>query len=345
MIVDVNMHWLPENLFKDKALLDSFIYCVPRAHGEYCKLDTIPGTKLQQIIIEKPLGCENLNYAENQYDNATRVKDMDKAGVDKAVFRIPCWQEWLALDACKSINDSLAAHVKQYPGRFVALAVVPPWGSEDCLKEVDRCINKLGFAGVQLAAHYGNLYLDENEFKPYFKKLNQLGVPVVVHHTPLPVDYNSLIKYNNLRRQLGRCIDQMTAVGREIFSDIFEEFPNLKFIHSMIGGGFFAFANMLSPRKEGSKEELERFAVSDKIGKHLANNIFFDTSGAPQWGKAQLECAVKVMGADHILYGSSYPLRQEWIFKGVEYVNSLNIDKKEKDLILGGNAVKLFKIR
>ncbi len=345
MIIDANMHWLPENLFSDKSLRDSFIGCVPCAYGEYAKVCTIPGSKLQQIVIEKPQGYENLNYAENQYDPKTQLKDMDVAGVKIAILRIPCWQEWLPLEMCKVVNDELAKHVNKYPGRFLALAVVPPWGTKACLKEVERCIKELGFSGVQLAAHYGKLYLDEAEFKPFFKKLNQLGVPVVVHHTPLPVDYGSLIKYTNIRRQYGRCVDQATAVGRELFSGMFEELPNLKLIHSMLGGGFFAYANMLAPRKAGIKEEVERFDIADKVRNYLENNIYFDMSGALQWGKEQLECAVKVLGAGHILYGSSYPLRREWFFKGIEYVRKLQITKVEKDLILGKNAAKLFKIK
>jgi uncharacterized protein len=344
MIIDANMHWLPENLFKDKTLLDSFISALPRAYGEYAKLTSMPGTQMQQIVIEKPKGYENLNYAENQYNPENQIKDMNEAGVDKAILRIPCWQEWLSLEMCKTVNDGLAKHVKKNPGRFLALGVVPPWGTADSLKEVDRCIKELGFAGMQLAAHYGKLYLDEAEFRPYFKKLDKMGYPVVVHHTPLPVDFTSLITYTNLRRQYGRCVDQATAVGREIFSDLFEECPNLTLIHSMLGGGFFAFANMLAPRKAGVKEQLERFDVADKARACLEKNIYFDISGAPQWGQAQLECAVKVLGADHILYGGSYPLRREWFNKGADYVRSLAISGEEKSLILGGNAVKLFNI-
>lgn len=344
MIIDANMHWLPENLFKDKSLLDSFIYAVPSAYGEYAKITTMPGTDMQQIVIEKPKGFENLNYAENQYSPENQIRDMDEAGVDKAILRIPCWQEWLSLEMCKTVNDGLARHIRQHPGRFLALAVVPPWGSQENLAEIDRCINDLGFSGVQLAAHYGKLYLDEEEFRPYFKKLNQLEVPVVVHHTPLPVDYGSLVPYTNLRRQYGRCVDQATAVGREIFSNLFEEFPNLKLVHSMLGGGFFAFVNMLAPRKAGVKEALERFDVADKVRGYLEKNIYFDMSGALQWGQAQLECAVKVLGAEHILYGASYPLRREWFIKGADYVKNLEISEKEKTLILSENAIKLFHI-
>ncbi len=64
---------------------------------------------------------------------------------------------------------------------------------------------------------------------------------------------------------------------------------------------------MLAPPSTG-KDAVDRFEdQTDKFRRYLKNNIFFDLSGAPQWGKAQLECAVKVVGADHILYGGSYP--------------------------------------
>jgi predicted TIM-barrel fold metal-dependent hydrolase len=344
MIIDANMHWLPEDLFTDEKLRDSFVSCVPNSDNWYAELKCMPGTDLQQIVLEKPQGYENLNYAENQYDSKTQIADMDSAGVGTGVLRIPCWQEWLTLDMCKLVNDRLFVHINKYPGRFRALAVVPPWGTRECLEEVDRCLSKLGFCGVQMAAHYGSLYLDEPEFKPYFKELNKLDVPVVVHHTPLPVEYGALLKYTNVRRQYGRCVDQGTAVCRELFSGMFEEFPNVKVIHTMLGGGIFAYVNMLAPKSARVKEELERFESADKVRGYLEKNVFFDTSGAIQWGKTQLECAVEVLGADHILYGSSYPVRREWFEKGINFVRGLDISEADKALVLGENAARLFKI-
>jgi hypothetical protein len=348
VIIDANMHWLPEDLFTDEALRDSFVSCLPNSDEWYGCVKPIPGTGLQQIVLEKPQGYENLNYAENQYDIDTQLRDMDAAGVGVGVLRVPCWQEWMTLDMCRQVNDRLYAHINKYPGRFCALAVAPPWGSPEALAEVERCLDELGFSGVQMAVHYGKLYLDEPEFRPYFRELNKLGVPVVVHHTPLPVDYASLLKYTNQRRQYGRCVDQATGIGREIFSDLFDECPNLKLIHTMLGGGFFAFVNLLAPEVVAVKDEVKRMDYDPeqvaRIRRHLVDNIYFDTSGAPQWGKAQLECAVEVLGADHILYGSSYPVRREWFVKGIEFVQALDIPEESKSLILGGNAARLFKI-
>jgi uncharacterized protein len=345
MIIDANMHWLPEDLFQNESLLTAFVKAVPREYGTVARLAPVPDKNLRQIIIEKPKGYVVLNYAENQYSSAEQIKDMDNAQIDKAILRLPCWQEWVDLETCRKINDLLYRHLKRHLGRFVALAVIPPWGTKDDIKELERCIKDLGFSGVQLAAHYGTLYLDEEEFKPYFKVLNQMRVSVVVHHTPISVDNNSILKYTNLRRQYGRCQDQTTAVGRELFSGMFEEFPNVKLIHSMLGGGFFAFVNMLAPQRTG-KDAVDRFEADvEKIHNHLAKNIFFDISGAVQWGKPQLECAVKVLGADHILYGSSYPIRRDWFSQGIQTIRDLNIKEEEKSLILSENAIRLFNIK
>jgi predicted TIM-barrel fold metal-dependent hydrolase len=345
VIIDVNMHALPEYLFQDEATLESYLRIAPQAYGEYARLTAIPGSDRKQIVIEKPRGYANLNFSQNAVDAEARVAVMDKAGLDKAILRTPCWQEWLTLDMCQKVNDSMAKSVREFPDRFFAVATIPPWGDKGCIAELERCINELGFVGVELAAHYGNLYLDDEIFRPYFRVLNELNVPVVVHHTPLPVDYHSVYEYNNLRRSIGRCIDQMTAVGRELFSGLFEECPNLRFIHTMLGGGMFAFTEQILPRPSQVQEELERFNPEiAEFREYFRKNLYFDISTPTAWSKAQLECAVKELGADHILYGSSYPVRLDWVLNGVDYVRSLDIAEEEKELIFCGNAKRLFKI-
>jgi predicted TIM-barrel fold metal-dependent hydrolase len=346
MIIDINMHALPENLFQDEALLQSWLRVVPKAQGEFAKLVTVQGTDKKQIVIEKPRGCANLNFGQNTVDGKGRLEIMRKAGLDKAILRTPCWQEWLPLEMCRQVNDSMAEVVNQHPDKFLALATIPPWGDKGCLQELERCLDRLGFVGVELAAHYRNLYLDDPLFRPYFRKLNELNVPVVVHHTPLPVEYHALCQYNNLRRSIGRCIDQLIAVSRELFSDLFEECPNLKVIHTMLGGGIFAFTEQVLPRKSKEREEIERFDPQvTKYKSFFRNNLYFDITTPLAWSKSQLECAIKELGADHILYGSSYPVRLDWVLNGVEYIRSLDISEEEKEQIFCGNAKELFGIK
>jgi len=126
-----------------------------------------------------------------------------------------------------------------------------------------------------------------------------------------------------------------------------DEFPKLKFIHTMMAGGLFAYADLITPKISKVSSDMERWdpAGSQKVRGYLENNIYSDITHAPTWGTAQLECAVKTLGARNILFGTSYPLRREWLLDGVDYIQSLDISEKEKSLILGENAMRLFNIK
>ena len=344
-IIDINVHHLPEDLFTNEKVLDGFLSTAPRSFGEIASMGTVASGK-KQLILEKPKGYQNLNYVEGDYSLEAKLKAMDDAGVDKAIIRVPVWQEWLRLDTCKIVNDNAYCMCKKSNGRLFANAVLPPWGGKENLYELERCIKELGMVGVQLACHYGQLYLDDEAFKPYLKVLNQLDVPVVVHHTPLPVQWQSIYEYTNLRRELGRIIDQATAVGRELFSNMFDEFPNLKFIHTMFGGNWFANYHLLTPHATHKKEAMSRLNLTDgeKIKGYLKNNIFFDMTHPASWGKDEVECAIKTCGADHVLFGSSFPVFYGWMSDGVKFHNDLDITEEQRALISNGNARRLFHI-
>lgn len=345
MIIDANMHHLPENLFDSEEVLNGFLSTAPRGYGEIAYMGKTDGGK-RQIIVEKPKGCQNLNYVEGDYSLEMKIKAMDDNGVDKGILRVPVWQEWLRLETCKIVNDNAADMCKRSNGRLYANACVPPWGGRENIYELERCIKELGMVGVQLACHYGQLYLDDEVFKPYLKVINDANIPVVVHHTPGPVHWQSIYEYTNLRREMGRITDQATAVGRELFSGMFEEFPNLRFIHTMFGGNFFGLYHLLTPKKGKKTEAMQRLDMSEgeRIQRYLKTNIFFDTTHPASWGKDQVECAIKVCGADHILFSSSFPVFYNWMSDGVEFMKGLDISDADRELIMSGNAVRLFNL-
>lgn len=340
-VIDANVYWVPQELFHDPKIRDQFIRCVPREYGVAAFCSKIDNGDVE-IRIEKPIGSENLNYFDSDYVLKKQLADMDTGGIDRAVMKLPGCQEWLTLELCRFFNDAAAEYAASSNGRLIPLAVVPPYGDEEVLKELDRCVNELHMPGVQMSAHYGTRYLDDPMFRPLLAHINELGIPVYVHHTPLPVDYSQLLDYNNLRRSFGRCQDQITAIGRELFSGMFSELPNLKMIHSMLGGGYFTFKEMLMPRDSGGG----RFQTAglDNVRKWLKNNIFFEMSHSQPWGKENLETAVKLLGADHIIYGSSYPVKEVWMKEGAEFVRELEVSEEDKELMLGGNARRIYGI-
>ena len=345
MIIDCNMHHLPEDLFKNDKTMDGFLSTAPRGFGEIASLETMENGK-KHLILEKPQGYHNLDYVEGDYSLEAKLRAMDDAGVDAGLLRVPVWQEWLRLDTCKVVNDNAADMCRRSNGRLHANAVLPPWGGKENLYELERCLKELGMVGVQLACHYGQLYLDDAAFKPYLKVLNDLKVPVIVHHTPLPVYWQSIYEFTNLRREFGRIVDQATALGRELFSGLFEEFPDLVFIHTMFGGNWFANQQLTTPHKSKKNEALNRCDTTeaDRVQHYLEHNIFYDMTHPASWGKEQVECAIKVCGADHMLFGSSFPVVYSWMSDGAEFVKQLDITEEQRELILSGNARRLFRL-
>jgi hypothetical protein len=113
----------------------------------------------------------------------------------------------------------------------------------------------------------------------------------------------------------------------------------------MLGGGFFAYMNMIQPHAPKGDETVSRFdPASESLHRHIQDNLFFEMSQAQTWGKAQLECAVAVLGADHILFGTSYPVRKEWLEEGPGFVRELGVGDEEKELMLYKNAERLYRM-
>ncbi|GAA1626718.1 amidohydrolase family protein [Leucobacter chromiireducens] len=345
-VVDINIHHLPEDLFTNEKILNGFLNSAPRGFGEIASVITMDNGK-KQLVLEKPKGYQNLNYVEGDYSVESKLAAMDEAGVDYGVMRVPVWQEWLDVETCRAVNDNAADIVARSGGRLFSTACVPPWGGKENIYELERCVGELGAVGVQLACHYGQLYLDDEVFEPYLKVIEKLNIPVVVHHTPLPVEYKSVIDYTNLRREYGRIVDQGVAVGRELFSGMFDRMPGLRFIHTMMGGNWFANTALLTPHRTNKTEAMQRLDPTggEKIKQYLDENIFFDMTHPHSWGKTQVEAALEINGADHYLFGSSFPVFYSWMGQGVDFVkNELEISDADRELVLSGNAKRLFNL-
>lgn len=338
MVIDANVYWLPEEFFAGD-LLDHFLACINDHPDIYAYSEaTVAGAK---IVVEKPRGCAGLDFFQADYQLKKQFADFDKAGVDRAILKLPGCQEWLDLDMCKIYNRAVAKAVKESAGRLIGLAAVPVDGSAESLQELEYAVKELGLKGVQLSAHYDQGYLDQPYYRAFFKKVAELDIPVYVHHTPVPLEYEAIKDYDNLRRSYGRCADQIIAVSREVYSDLFEEFPNLRLIHSMLGGGYFTYKAMLLPRDSGGG----RFKVDNgSVKERLEKNIAYELSHAQPWGKDNLVLAAKVLGTKNLIYGSSYPVKESWMLGGPAMVKELPLPEEDRAAILGGNAETWYKL-
>src|SRR5438093_10717292 len=59
----------------------------------------------------------------------------------------------LGKKAARAINENLAAIVQKHPDRFVALADVPLQAPDAAAEELDYCVRRLGFRGVEIGTN------------------------------------------------------------------------------------------------------------------------------------------------------------------------------------------------
>lgn len=83
------------------------------------------------------------------------------------------------------MNDELHANITAQPaGRFAAFATLSMAYPEDAAKELQRCVQELGFVGALIDSNCGGRFYDDAFFWPVFEAAVALDVPLYIHPCP-----------------------------------------------------------------------------------------------------------------------------------------------------------------
>jgi predicted TIM-barrel fold metal-dependent hydrolase len=166
MIIDVHTHIFEEKMWP-KSFLDSM-----REH----KRRTYSEEDYKRYKIEAKV--ESL------------IKDMDEAGVDMSVclpadIAFMCDSEpeisvWKA-------NEYVAEAQDKYPKRIVGFASVDPQ-RPGAAELIEKGVRQWGLKGVKI--YPGNFIPSEERFTPFWKKVEELQVPVLIHQGTDPQPFN-----------------------------------------------------------------------------------------------------------------------------------------------------------
>ena len=242
----------------------------------------------------------------------------------------------VALAYAAAQNSGIAQIVRDHPDELAGLCSVPLQDPEKGLPELERAIRKLGLKGVEIGTNINGMNLDDRSLWPFYKKVEELGVPLMIH--PINVAAADRLEKYYLSNLVGNPLDTSIAIASMIFGGVLEEFPKLKlfFVH---GAGFTPYQR--GRLDHGYSVRPEPKEIISKRPSSYIPRIFTDT--ITHFNPA-LEYLIRTTGSSRVLLGSDCPFDMG----SKDPVGSLleiKISAKDRKSISSENAKKLFNLK
>ena len=237
-------------------------------------------------------------------------------------------------------NDLIHRVCMLYPDNFIGVCQLPQSPGvppKNCIPELERCVTQLGFVGCNLnpdpaGGYWTDPPLTDRWWYPLYEKMVELDVPAMVHVTS---SKNPAFHYTGAHYING----DTTAFMQFLLSDLFKDFPTLKFIIPH-GGGAVPYH---WGRYRGIAQDLKRPLLKDL----LLHNVFFDTCVYHQPG---IDLLTKVIPIDNILFASEMvgavkgidPETGHYYDDTRRYIDKLTLSAADKEKIFSGNARRVY---
>lgn len=192
-------------------------------------------------------------------------------------------------------NDLIYRLTQLYPENFIGAAQLPQSPGaplDNCLRELERTVGELGFIGCNLnpdptGGFFTGPALGDRYWYPLYEKLCELQVPAMIHvsgacNTP----YFQTTGSYYLSADTIAFMQMMT-------SEIFKDFPDLKFIIPHGGGAV--------PFHWGRFRGLADMLKLPPLKEAVLNNVYFDTCVYHQPG---VDLLLEVIPLENILFAS-----------------------------------------
>ena len=172
--IDVHCHIVPEK-FPAYAGKNRDIPWPSMAEAHACHKHVMISGKVYRTV------------SDGSWSVPRRIEHMDSTHVKRQVLSpMPeLFSYWLPLEDAKVliryINEQLAEMVAAAPERFVGLGAVPLQDLDAAVREMEHCLDKLKFAGVEIASHVNGKSIGDLHFAPFFVECERRGAAVFVH--------------------------------------------------------------------------------------------------------------------------------------------------------------------
>jgi 4-oxalmesaconate hydratase len=246
-----------------------------------------------------------------------------------------------SLEWARICNDLIHRVCTLYPRNFVGVCQLPQSPGvppSNCIDELQRCVTELGFVGCNLnpdpsGGHWSDPPLTDRWWYPFYEKMAQLDVPAMIHVSGScnPNFHSTGAHYLNA---------DTTAFMQFLISDLFTDFPTLKFVIPH-GGGAVPYH---WGRYRGIAQDLKR----PPLGELLLKNVYFDTCVYHQPG---IELLMKVVPVDNILFASEMvgavkgidPETGQYFDDTKRYIDALTwLSVEDRNKVFETNARKVY---
>jgi len=269
-------------------------------------------------------------------DEDLLAKDMREGRLGGRVVNIPAAliadaDGHVPHDTIMAINDEVAGLVARHPGRLHGLASVDAYDGERSAQEAERAIRDLGLRGLFVDCARGDVLIDAPQARPTLEAAARLGVPVFAHPVaPQPLT-RQMAPYGLIGTLFARGTVNSASLIALVEGGVFSQLPGLRVVvtgHAI--GGLAMLAGL-------SGQSRMPFGASEVMRKH----VFADTQLIHP---ALIRAAVDLLGADHVMAGSDWPIVDDGPIGGLlaKAMQDAGLSRDEQEAVAAGSCRRLL---
>jgi aminocarboxymuconate-semialdehyde decarboxylase len=278
-----------------------------------------------------------------------RVAEMDEMGVDlhcltvnAGFFKYDRDPEITKVIA-RECNNELGEMMRAKPDRFTGLATVPMQDIPLAIAEMEYAMGELGCRGITISDHVNGHTLDEKQFEPFWKAVEDAGAAVFFHQCGRTLVEDRTTRYG-LPNTVGNLVERALTFGTLVFGGVMDRFPDLKLCLGHAGGyTAFGIARMDKGWSAGALDDMPEFedarTVLERAPSEYLGRFYYDSC---TYTEETLRFLLDIVGSDRVVLGTDYPAPMI-LDDAVNWINGLqSLTQAEKTAILAENPTRLL---